>query len=135
MPEGHAAIQRDLDSLEKWLNKNLMKFNKEKRKVLLVGRNNPMNQYILSADHLESSLADKDLGILVDTKLTMSQQCALPAKKVKAILSCFRRSATSTLREGILPLYSALVRPHLEYCVQFWASQFKNDMDILERLH
>ncbi|KAK4829973.1 hypothetical protein QYF61_008104 [Mycteria americana] len=42
-PEGHAAIQRDLNRVEKWADRNLMKFNKEKSKVLHLGRNNPKN--------------------------------------------------------------------------------------------
>lgn len=60
---------------------------------------------------LESSLAEKDLRDLVDTKLNVSQQCAITAKKLKGLLSCIRRSVASTLREGIPPLYSAEVTP------------------------
>ena len=60
-PEGCAAIQRDLDRLESWAERNMMSFNERKCRVLYLERNNCMHQYTLGDDLLERSSAEKDL--------------------------------------------------------------------------
>ena len=68
----------------------------------------------------------------MDGRLDMSQQCTLTAQKANSILGCIKRKMASRAREVTLPLYSALVRPHLEYCVQMWSPQYRRDVDLLE---
>ncbi|KAJ7407494.1 hypothetical protein WISP_126479 [Willisornis vidua] len=75
-------------------------------------------------------LSEEDLEIMVDNKLSIVQ-CALVARKANGILGCFRKSVASRIWEVLLPLCSALVRPRLECCVQFWASQYNRGLELV----
>ena len=127
------AFQRDLDNLENQACVNLMRFNEAKCKVLHLGQGNPWYHYRLGGEGIESSPAEKDLGVLVDEKLGVTQPCALTAQKANRTLGCIPSSVSSRAREGILPLCSPLVRAQRESCIQLWSPQHRTDMDLLEQ--
>ena len=81
---------------------------------------------------MERSPAGKDAGVLMNGKQDMNQQCALVAQKANHILGYIKSSVASRVKEVILPLYSALMRTHLEYCIQMWSPQYRRDVGLLE---
>ena len=114
--------------LESWACANLMKFKKTKCKVVHMVQASPKHKYRLDDEWIESSPAKKDF----DGKLTVSQPCALTVQKANRVLGCIKRCVASRSREGIVPLYSTLLRPHLQCCVQLWDPQHKKDLDLLK---
>ena len=91
-----------------------------------------MHNYKMGDTWCNNTTSEKDLGIVVEQKLNMSQQCDAATKKANAILGHINRSVVSKSHEVLVSVCSALIRPHLKYCVEFWTPQFKKDADKLE---
>uniref|UniRef100_A0A803K2X2 Reverse transcriptase domain-containing protein n=1 Tax=Xenopus tropicalis TaxID=8364 RepID=A0A803K2X2_XENTR len=128
------SLQQDLDQLAIWAAKWQMRFNVDKCKVMHLGCKNMQAPYTLNGTALGKSIMEKELGVLVDNKLGCSKQCQAAAARANKVLSCIKRGIDSREEGVILPLYRALVRPHLEYAVQFWSPVLKRDIIELERV-
>ena len=126
------ALQTDLDKMNEWSNIWQMKFNINKCKVLNVGRGNPHNKYTLNQEELESSEYEKDLGVIINSDLRLRKQCLEARNKANRVLGFIFRSVKSRSPEVILKLYLALVRPHLDYAVQFWSPHYRKDINLIE---
>lgn len=111
-----------------------MKFSKDKYKILHLGRKNEMHNYKMRNKWLGGSSAKKGRWVTEDLKFNINQQCDAVVKKANIILGYINRSVICKTWYVIIPLYLALVRPQLEYCVHFWAPHFSKDVDKLERV-
>jgi ribonuclease P/MRP protein subunit RPP40 len=87
-----------------------------------------------NAHELSLQSATRDLGVKISDTFTPSAQCAAAAAKARGVLFGLRSAITNKCPEVFLPLYCALVRPHLEYCVQAWCPYFKKDINLLEKV-
>ena len=127
-------LQNDLDRLVKWSEKWQMLFNFGKCKCLHTGHRNLNVNYKMGATVLGTTVKEKDLGVTISADMKVSEQCGIAASKGNQILGLIRRNITYKGKKLIIPLYKAIVRPHLEYCIQAWRPYRKKDIDTLERI-
>ncbi|MCP4269647.1 MAG: hypothetical protein GY777_29425, partial [Candidatus Brocadiaceae bacterium] len=125
-------LQQDLDKISEWSTTWQMPFNINKCQVLHIGKNNNKFEYNMSNNKLKTTTNVKDLGVTVSHNLKFSQQVTESVNKANRMLGFINRNFTYRSKDIILPLYTSLVRPHLEYAVQFWAPHLQKDINKLE---
>jgi hypothetical protein len=127
-------LQRDLNTIVNWSKTWQMQFNSDKCKILHFGRRNKKYDYQMDNNTINAAAEEKDLGVIIDTDLKFSKQIAVCVKNANRVLGFINRHFEYKSRSIILPLYKALVRPHLEYNVQLWSPFLKKDIDKMERI-
>ena len=126
-------LQDDMDTLVKWSEKWQMLFNFGKCKCLHTGPGNTGMNYEMGGTILSKTVKEKDLGVTMNANMKVSQQCRIAASKGNQIIGMIRRNITYKEFFLIIPLYKAIVRPHLEYCIQAWNPHIRKDVDMLEK--
>lgn len=133
-PEGVDRMRSDLQKLEEWSGVWQLKFNAKKCKIMHMGHKNPGTIYQLGGEDIACTKQERDLGVIISDDLKVGKQCDKAAGKANRMLGCIGRGITSRKREVIIPLYKTLVRPHLEYSVQFWRPYLRKDIDRVEKV-
>ena len=126
------SLRQDLVNLYKWSVEWLMLFNVDKCKVMHFGYKNINAEYSMGGNILDVVKEERDLGVIVQSDLKVSQQCSNSVKTANKILGMINRNFCNKTEEIILSLYKSLVRPHLEYCVQAWRPHLVKDIELLE---
>ena len=90
--------------------------------------------YEMGGTILSNTVKELDLGATMNANMKVSEQCRIAASKGNHVLGMIRRNITYNEKSLIVPLYKAIVRPHLEYCIQAWNPHLRKDIDMHEKL-
>ena len=129
-------IQDDIDKLVKWSEKWQMLFNFGKCKCLHTGPRNTGMNYEMGGTILSKTVKENDLGVTMNANMKLSEQCRIAASKGNQVLGMILRNiAYPVYRKSlIIPLYKAMVRHNLEYCIHAWSPYLRKDIDMLEKI-
>ena len=127
-------LQEDLDRLQEWSDKWLLKFNSTKCKVMNFGSRSAKYTYSMGGAQLANSEQERDLGVLVVSSLKPSTQVCRAAASANSMLGRIRSAFTCLDEKTLPPLYKALVRPRMEFAIQAWSPYLKKDIKTLEKV-
>ena len=112
----------------------MIKFNSEKCNTMHFGHSNPQYMYNLDGNPLNSSDAERDLGVLVSKNFKFGDHISKIASRANSIVGRIKRTFSYMDKEMFKSLFNTMVRPHLEYCVQSWSPYLQKDIRILEQV-
>ena len=111
-----------------------MLFNFGKCKCLHAGPGNTGMNYEMGGTVLSKTVKEKDLGVTMTANMKVSEQCRIAASKGNQVIGMILKNLTNKEKSLIIPLYRAIVIPHLEYCIQAWNPHLRKDVDMLETI-
>ena len=129
---GSNILQQDLYNVLEWAKKWKMEFNVEKCKVMHIGNSNPKFKYNMDGKELNETTEEKDLGILIDCKLDFGSHIKEIVGRANRMIGMIRASFACLNKKMFLSLYTALIRPLLEYCVQVWSPHLQKYIKLIE---
>ena len=135
--EDAIQLQKDIDALNNWSEKWLLKFNTDKCHVLTLGKiDNIMHthRYTLYGDELEHVFEEKDLGVIIDMELTFDEHIATKVKKANQMMGLIRRTFSFLDGDTFKKLYTSFVRPHVEYANPVWCPHLRKHIKMLENV-
>ena len=144
-PNGQLKLQEDLDALYHWSETWQLRFHPDKCKVLSLGNRPPedkpkLHLYVredngsLKESPLEETVSEKDIGVIIDNKLSFREQIDTKATKANTIMGIIRRTFTHMDKNTFMQLYRSMVRPHLEVSNSVWIPHQKQDIETLEQV-
>ena len=127
-------LQDDIDKLVRLSEKWQMLFSFGRCKCLHTGPGNTGMNYEMGGTIQSKTVKENYLGVSMNANMKVSEQCRIAASKGNQVLGMIRRNITYKEKCFIVPLYKAIVRPHLEYCIQAWSPYLRKDIDMLEKI-
>ena len=127
-------MQGLINRLGDWSIKWDLRFNVDKCKIFHAGRTNPRFEYTLYGQILQSTEAEKDVGVILTPDLRPSKMVARAASRANQMLGAWSRAVSWRDRNTWIKIYKTYIRPKLEYCSQAWSPWTSSDREALEKV-
>ena len=132
--EDYDKLQEDLEELLKWSERWMLNFHPDKNKHTRIGRSNVDKRDYTMQDTIITTRKEKDIGVIIDEKLTFSDHLVEKINRTNSILGIIRRTFVYLDPTILKALYTALVRPHLEYVNQILCPYLVTDVEAIENV-